>query len=214
MNLYFETLPPHTKKVFNWLRSQSFIEKFYLAGGTAIALYFGHRQSQDLDFFSVDQFDPDTLQENLARFGAFETTKKERNTLTGKLIKAKLSFFKIPDKPIKPLLHLDSIRLADLLDLALMKIMAISDRGAKRDFIDLYVLSDRFKPLEELLESLPEKYGEWKYNLAHILRSIGYFADAEEEDTPLLFEPITWKQVKSYFHKESERLIKKQITIA
>lgn len=210
-NLHFETLPPRTKKVFNWLRYETFIEEFYLAGGTAIALYFGHRTSIDLDFFCDAPFNPDVLQENLAKFGAFETTKKERDTLTGELKKAKLSFFKISDKLIRPLLHLDSLRLADLLDLAFMKIMAISDRGTRRDFVDLYVLAHRFKPLEELLRMLPEKYGAWKYNIAHILRSLGYFVDAEQENMPHMLEPIEWKTIKSFFHQESERLIKEHI---
>lgn len=78
----------------------------------------------------------------------------------------------------------------DLLDLALMKIMAISDRGTRRGFVDLYALCHRFKPLDELLGLLPEKYGTWKYNLAHILRSLGYFVDAEEEYMPRMFEPL------------------------
>lgn len=211
MDFHFEILPPRTKKLFAWLRRQPFIESFYLAGGTALALHFGHRTSIDLDFFSVGQFDADALQENLARFGSFATAKKERNTLTGELEKVKVSFFKIPDKPVRPLIRLDSLRIADLLDLSFMKIMAIADRGARRDFVDLYVLSLRFKPLEELLGLLPEKYGKWKYNLAHILRSVGYFADAEEERMPHMREPLDWKTVKSYFHKESERLIKAQI---
>ena len=212
MELHFEILPPPTKKVFEWFRRQTFIEQFYLAGGTALALYFGHRTSIDLDFFSVGEFDPNTLQENLARFGTFDTAKKERNTLTGELKKVKLSFFKIPDQPIRPLLRLDSICVADLLDIALMKIMAIADRGTRRDFVDLYLLSQRFMPLEKLLALLPEKYGVWKYNLAHILRSLGYFVDAEQGQMPHMLEPLEWKTVKSFFHKESERLIKAQIT--
>lgn len=212
MELHFEILPPRTKKVFVWLRHQPFIENFYLAGGTALALYLGHRTSIDLDFFSIAEFDRDALQEELARFGTFATRKKERNTLNGELEKVKMSFFKIPDKPIRPLFSLDSIRMADLLDIALMKIMAIADRGTRRDFVDLYILAHRFMPLEKLFTLLPEKYGAWKYNLAHILRSLGYFIDAEEEDMPQMFESLDWKTVKTYFHKESERLIKEQIT--
>ncbi len=207
MELHFEILPPPTKKVFEWLRHEAFIEQFYLAGGTALALYFGHRTSIDLDFFPVAQFNPDALQEDLARFGAFNTAKKERNTLNGELKKVKLSFFTIPDKPIRHFIHLDSLRIADLLDIALMKIMAISDRGTRRDFVDLYLLAHRFMALEKLLELLPKKYGAWKYNLAHILRSLGYFIDAEQGQMPHMLEPLEWKTVKLFFHKESERLM-------
>lgn len=211
MEFHFEILQPTTKKVFEWLRHQSFIEQFYLAGGTAIALYFGHRQSQDLDFFTSDSFNPDILMRQLMEFGKWQTTKHLPDTLVGELNKAKLSFFKIPDKPIRTLIHIDSLRIADLLDLALMKIMAISDRGTKRDFIDMYVLCHRFMPLDDLMEKLSEKYGSWSYNLTHILLSIGYFEDAEKDEPPPMFEQLPWKDIKTFFHKESERLIKAQI---
>lgn len=212
MELHYKVLPPHTKQLVDWLRKQSFIEHFYLAGGTAIALYFGHRTSQDLDFFCDDSFNSDDLQAALTKFGHFETFKNLTNTLTGELDKVKISFFKIPDKPIRSFLTLDSLRIADLLDLALMKILAISDRGTKRDFIDLYLLCQRFMPLEKLLEKLPEKYGRWKYNLTHIILSLGYFEDAEPDEPPYMFEPISWNAIKTFFHKESERLIKARIT--
>ena len=210
--LHFEVLPPPTKKVFEWLRHQSFIEFFHLAGGTALALYFGHRQSQDLDFFSNAPFDPGVLMKQLEQFGAWRTVKRLPDTLVGDLERAKLSFFKIPDSPIRPFHCIDSIQMVDLLDLALMKIMAISDRGTKRDFIDLYALCRRFMPLTDILAKLPEKYGQWAYNLTHIILSIGYFEDAEKDEPPLMLEPLEWKTVKSFFHKESERLIKAQIT--
>ena len=208
MNLHFEVLPSPTAKAFQWLRKQTFLEPFYLAGGTAIALYFGHRQSQDLDFFSSTPFDPKELMGQLQQFGEWRTAKRLKNTLTGELEHTKMSFFKIPDEPIRPFLQVDSLNIADLLDLALMKIMAISDRGTKRDFIDLYLLGHKFMPIQELLLKLPEKYGRWAYNLTHIVLSLGYFEDAEKDEPPLMFEQIAWENIKSYFHKESERLMK------
>lgn len=212
MDFHFEVLTDPTKRVFEWLRHQTFLEKFYLAGGTAIALYFGHRQSQDLDFFSSDSFKPGVLMKQLAQFDAWRTVKRLPDTLVGDLERAKLSFFKIPDKPIRPFVQLNSLRIADRLDLALMKIMAISDRGTKRDFIDLHLLCHRFMPLPDLLLKLPEKYGRWSYNLTHIILSLGYFEDAEKDEPPLMFKPVAWEKIKAYFHKESERLIKAQIT--
>lgn len=211
MDLHFEVLPSPTAKVFEWLRHQSFLEKFYLAGGTALALYFGHRQSQDLDFFTSVSFNPGVLMGQLKRFGTWRTAKRLPDTLVGELNRAKLSFFKIPDKPAKSFVHLDSLRIAHLLDLALMKIMAISDRGTKRDFIDLYVLCHRFMPLPDLMLKLPERYGRWSYNLTHIILSFGYFEDAEKDELPPMLERISWKDIKTFFHNESERIVKAQI---
>ena len=208
MTFHFEVLPPATKKVFEWLRHQSFLEQFYLAGGTALALYFGHRMSVDLDFFSSSSFQPGVLMRQLKQFGTWSTVKRLPNTLVGDLNRAKLSFFTIPDQPAKLPTKLDSLRIAELLDLALMKIMAISDRGTKRDFIDLYVLCHRFMPLPDLIVKLPKRYGRWAYNLNHIVLSLGYFKDAEKDRSPHMLEPLDWKTVKTYFHKESERLVK------
>jgi len=37
------------------------LEDFYLVGGTALALHYGHRLSVDLDFFSISDFANDTI---------------------------------------------------------------------------------------------------------------------------------------------------------
>ncbi|MFN0033504.1 MAG: nucleotidyl transferase AbiEii/AbiGii toxin family protein [Saprospiraceae bacterium] len=37
------------------------LDQFYLVGGTALALQLGHRVSVDLDLFSTEPFDPQTL---------------------------------------------------------------------------------------------------------------------------------------------------------
>ena len=147
----------------------------------------------------------------LEQFGAWRTVKRLPDTLVGDLERAKLSFFKIPDKPIRPLFRLDYLSIVDLLDLALMKIMAIADRGTKRDFIDLYLLCHKLMPLSELMAKLPEKYGRWKYNLNHIILSLDYFADADPDEPPLMVESISWNKIKTYFHKESERLMQSLI---
>jgi hypothetical protein len=63
--MHTETLAPNTQKVFQKLGTLDVIKPFYLSGGTALALYLGHRESEDLDFFSKEDFNPQKLQQDL-----------------------------------------------------------------------------------------------------------------------------------------------------
>jgi len=49
--LYTEALFSKTKQVLEELSKEEFLDSFYLAGGTALAIQLGHRKSVDLDFF-------------------------------------------------------------------------------------------------------------------------------------------------------------------
>jgi len=49
-------LPAEQLKLFEELSARSFINDFYLAGGTCLALQIGHRKSIDFDFFTPSDF--------------------------------------------------------------------------------------------------------------------------------------------------------------
>src|SRR5574341_1048654 len=51
---HWEALTPETQQAFHKIAGLEFIDSFYLAGGTGLALHLGHRFSVDLDFFSSD----------------------------------------------------------------------------------------------------------------------------------------------------------------
>lgn len=50
--LYTQTVAPETLELLKRLESEPFMDSFSLAGGTALALYLGHRVSVDLDLFT------------------------------------------------------------------------------------------------------------------------------------------------------------------
>lgn len=56
----------------------------YLAGGTALALILGHRESIDFDWFVREDFDPEELEYLLSKIGQLKTieTKKEHTTVS------------------------------------------------------------------------------------------------------------------------------------
>ena len=83
--------------------------------------------------------------------------------------------------------------LASLDDLAAMKLVAIAQRGSRKDFIDMYVLIQQYKPLNELLSTYQKKYRT--DNIAPVLMGLSYFDDAEHEPDPALWN-VEWREVK------------------
>jgi len=201
-------ISPTTKQALLRLAKLSSMSKFYLAGGTAVALHVGHRLSFDLDFFSEGRFDSRSLAKELRRLGEFEAETEEEDTLLGVFEKTKVSFFFLDERLIVTTSTYGGVRVAAKKDLMAMKVMAISHRGSKRDFIDLYALITTARlSLVDVLGLVKKKYGT-KINLTHIIRSLVYFEDADSDQTQLhLLKPVDWEKVKAYFEHEVPQLI-------
>lgn len=173
-------------------------ESFYLAGGAALALQLGHRRSIDLDWFRQRKMgDPLKLARALVGSGVdLEVTMSVEGTLYGVSDGVKMSFLEYPYKLLaKPVLWRSSgVSLASLEDIACMKLSAISDRGAKKDFVDLYFIGQHI-PLERMLESYKTKYGV--ADVAHLIVALAYFDDAERQRMPMMIRKVPWKTIKS-----------------
>jgi hypothetical protein len=104
-----------------------------------------------------------------------------------------------------PLKYL-SLNIADIRDIAAMKIDAVATRGAKRDFIDLYFVGKSGYGLTELLAFYNKKYGKLASNLVHIQKSLVFFNDAETDEMPRMLKEVRWEEVKNYFESEVKKL--------
>ena len=200
-----------SKKITSLLAKISETEisnKFYLAGGTALALQIGHRQSIDLDWFSAKIFKNSDLKKALSKIDKIEIIGEETGTLHLIMAGVKLSFLFYPHPLLFPVWQIKAgIKVTDERDIACMKLDAISSRGAKKDFIDLYFLLKKYS-LEELLSLFDKKYKKIKYNRLHILKSLTYFQDAEKEPVPKMIEKISWRLVKEHLKKEVKNYLK------
>ena len=103
------------------------------------------------------------------------------------------------------------MQIADLADIAAMKIDAISDRGRKRDFIDLYFIAKKYS-LEKILTFYDQKYKLLKTNRIHIIKSLAYFSDAQNDPMPQMIEKINWQEVKTFFEKEVKKIAKSALS--
>ncbi|MCK4308846.1 MAG: nucleotidyl transferase AbiEii/AbiGii toxin family protein [Candidatus Atribacteria bacterium] len=98
------------------------------------------------------------------------------------------------------------IKVADLRDIGCMKIDAISSRGTKRDFIDLFFICKEVISLKNLLSLFKRKYKSVNYNMMHILKSLAYFEDAENNPMPKMTVPASWQEIKSFLKKEIKKI--------
>ena len=184
----------------------------YLAGGSALAVHFGHRISVDFDFFTASHFRGREIVEKLEKLGRFIFQEAdEKDTLLGDFKGVKFSLFRY-DYPLifKPTDFL-SITLADPKDIAAMKLAAIMDRGTKKDFIDIYFLIKKGISIENSFKYYNQKYRLLANNLYSLIKSLSYFDDAEDLEMPEMIKKINWDEVKKFLQKEVVRLANKYI---
>ncbi|MCK5115610.1 MAG: nucleotidyl transferase AbiEii/AbiGii toxin family protein [Candidatus Aegiribacteria sp.] len=185
----------------------SFFANWTLAGGTGLALQLGHRISDDFDFFRTDFPDAGELHGKLKHYGRYETLQEASHTLTVLLRGTKLSFFRTSSPFIFEGIPYLSFRIADIREIALMKLLAICNRGSRKDFIDLYIILRGEITLKEYFRLLPEKYGSSRINAYNILKSLTYFEDAEKEPMPSMLVPFEWEQCKAFFIRAAHSIV-------
>jgi hypothetical protein len=203
IDLHLEILPSKTRKALDFFSKETWLQEsgWYLAGGTALALQAGHRKSVDLDFFTKDtDFSNDELLAHFSSMPDWTTDINEKNTVYGELYGAKVSFIAYPSFiPIEQPILYGSIKILKPSDIAVMKVIAISQRGKKRDFFDLYWLMQHGEILEITVQKLKNQYPSVAHNYHHILKSLVYFADADTDPAPDINFEASWKDVKNYF---------------
>ena len=206
LELHTESLPSRTLKSLEFLSKEPWLSEsgWYLAGGTALALQVGHRQSVDLDFFTEKkEFEDIEVLSHFADNKDWKSDVVKKSTIYGELFGAKISFIAYPFfVPKQTFLMYGSIRIIRPIDIAVMKVIAISQRGRKRDFFDLYWTAQHIEPIVETVKRLKEQYPTIAHNYHHILKSLVYFDDAEPDPAPEIYFQATWEEVKTFFRRK------------
>ena len=204
--MFTQTISDKAKRVLGKIARTEITGGFYLAGGTALAIQLGHRTSIDLDWFSAESFLNDGIKKTLSEIGEFELVGEEQGTIHGNLDGVKISFLHYGYKVLYLLVDYEGIKLADERDIAAMKIDAVSSRGSKKDFVDIYFLLERYS-LPELIGFFEKRYENIKYNKLHILKSLVYFEDAEMEPMPIMIKNAAWEEIKNKITAEANKLL-------
>jgi len=199
--LHTEAIEASTLELIKSLQSKEYLKGFYLVGGTALALYLGHRRSIDIDLFSNFAFDASALLENIHQDFKFQVSFTASNTLKGSILDTKVDILAHRYEYLNTPKNLDGISLSSEQDIIAMKLNAISTSGQRsKDFIDIYYLLNKFK-ISDMLGFYKRKYKQ--ENDSAIVKSLIYFDDVDLSDWPILqLNPkLKWSEVKRKIDK-------------
>lgn len=201
--LHRKTIEPDTLSLILSLQEKPYINNFVLVGGTALALQLGHRASVDIDLFTHQRFDVSQLLESLQEDFNIQVRNQMNHALLVNINSIKTDFVFQPSAILLPQVEVEKVRMASLKEIAAMKIGAITARGKRRDFIDLYCLLEHFT-LAEIVDAFTEKYKDATPELA--IRSLFYFEDADNDLEAKCFFDYNWEKVKTKIRKEASKL--------
>ena len=138
--LQTQAVEPRTLELLKELMLKDYLKQFVLVGGTALALQIGHRKSIDLDMFTVKDFDSEKLVPKLLKEYNLVPLLQMPQTLICEINGVKVDFIRFKYSFMRPIVKVGRIRMLSLEDIAPMKLDAITGRGNKKDFFDLYFL--------------------------------------------------------------------------
>ena len=189
--LHREAVEPATLSLLKEIMALPVMQEFYLVGGTSLALQIGHRKSIDLDLFCDENHDQEAILNSLPH--PYEEFSRSSVFLGCNVQGVKCDFVKYPFPRIEPLILEEGIRMASPLEIAGMKCWAITRRGSKKDFVDLYFLLKLFS-LEKILHFFQQKFPTIEPFM--LVRSLTWFGDAESDFDPEMIVDLSWDQVK------------------
>jgi len=176
---------------------------FSLAGGTSLALQIGHRNSVDIDLFGKSEIQHDLFFDVLGEYGNVEVSRNTKNIFISEVNGIKVDFVNYKYPVLDKFMVVNGVRMFSKKDIAAMKIGAITGRGSKKDFIDLYFLLEDFS-LREILDFYNQKYYDGSEFMA--LKSLTYFDDADSQPQPKMFKEFNWEKCKNFILEETRKL--------
>jgi predicted nucleotidyltransferase component of viral defense system len=192
--LQLRTIEPGTLGLLKELSAEPMLARHFLVGGTSLALQLGHRKSVDLDLFSHQAFEAEAILEKLRTKYDVQPLTVTDTICIAVVDGIKVDFVHFRYPFAFPLLETDGVRLADKKDIAPMKLDAVTKRGSKKDFYDMYYLFEEFTP-QQILDWYSQMFQH--STSFHVIRSLTYFEDAEMTEEPFVFDKkITWDKVK------------------
>lgn len=196
--MHTEILNHKQLEILEFIRQ--FKNKFYLVGGTAIALQIGHRQSIDFDLFSEKKFSINTVHKKVELyFPSYKIIYRSSDQIHYLLNEVKVTFFHYP-YPIKHSVSFNNIlTMPDLLTLSAMKAYALGRRAKWKDYVDLFFLLKNFVSMEELINKAIKIFGA-EFSPKLFKQQLIYFQDINYSED-VVFLPsfkVSEEEVKEF----------------
>lgn len=174
-------------------------KEFRLCGGTALALHIGHRKSNDADFVLDREFNTDETAALLTKlFQKVTDLHTGAHGLFARVNGIKTDFLTWNLPFIRPPVISDGITLTHVEEIIAMKLFAITQRGEKKDYMDIAIMLREYS-VKDMLGFYKERHkGSDEMN---VLRSLSSFSDIENQPEPVMLNSFTWNETKSKLRK-------------
>lgn len=178
---------------------KQFRKEFYLVGGTAIALYLGHRRSIDFDLFKFKPLKPKKIIETISGFEyPYVVTRRVTEQLNATVHDVKFTFFQYPFEINATEKLEDILRLPTLLDLAAMKAYALGRRSKWKDYVDLYFLLKDHYTVSQISDRSTDIFGQL-FSEKLFRAQMSYFDDIDfSEPVEFLGVPIHEDTIREF----------------
>jgi hypothetical protein len=183
---------------------KQFSREYYLVGGTAIALYIGHRRSIDFDLFKHTSLKPENIISKISAFNyPYSITRRVKEQMNVIVHDVKFTFFEYPFKIEAKQKFEDSIRLPELIDLAAMKAYALGRRSKWKDYVDLYFILKDYFTIEQISKKAYEIYNQL-FSEKLFRAQLSYFDDIDySESVEYLFPVVSENEMKEFLIDKS-----------
>lgn len=203
--MHLVALKQNSQKIFTLL---GHFPNFYLAGGTALALQIGHRQSHDFDLFSSKKI-PNHLLKKVTRIFAsrkLEVLVNNADELTLLVGGIKITFLYYPFPLLTKLITINGVKTLGIKEIAATKAYTIGRRGSFKDYVDLFfILSEKHCSLVEIIRMAERKYDSI-FNARLLLEQLLYFEDIQDTEILFLKEKVVKSKLKKFFTQEVKKI--------
>lgn len=200
--LFYNTIEPAALELLKNLQEKILFSDLRLVGGTSLALQYGHRISVDIDLFGKIDTDEIEIASTLKKCGEIQKINVRKNIYNYTVNNIKVDIVNYPFHWLRDFIETDGIKLAQREDIIAMKLSAVTNRGTKKDFIDIFFLLKEYS-LDEMMNLYADKYQDSSGFL--VLKSLVYFDDADDDPMPLMLKEIDWQTVKRSIKEEVRR---------
>jgi len=214
IKFHYEILSPEQSEMLPFVKV--FKKDFLLVGGTAIALYLGHRKSIDFDYFAMWS---EELEVSLCETLILKWNKIMKNWLSIKKVYenynqinmlinwVKFTLYSYP-YDVPEYIGDEMLRVPSLLDLWAMKAFAIWQRAKRKDYVDMYFILQK-TPFSKIATRTKNLFG-WMFNQRLFITQIWYFDDINYEEK---VEFMPWYEVdddvvKNFLLEESLKIMR------
>lgn len=215
-----DILDKRQKKFLELFSDSNLNNHFYLTGGTALCgFYIPYRYSEDLDFFSQDEFPLDAITvyirsiKEFLDFNSYDIqTVFNRNLVflefSDSTLKTEFTYFPFPAKDNSN--SYQSVALDSLEDIALNKLFTIYQKPRLRDFMDLFkILQETALSFNQLIADSKVKF-DWHIDPVQLGSQLLKVKD--KKDVPRLAGDFSYSTMEEYFQELAAQLGEKIVT--